>query len=300
MRRVPDSIWNPICSLALGLACATAGHAQPPRPDELVVEGRQIEREAAQRETGRIIRRLARKGYDRQLARWMVPVCPVVHGASGRAQRAILGKLRAVASKAGAPMAAGRCRPNLVIAFHPAPGDVFRAYAKRSGGDIFQLRELGSTELETGTRTVRWWHEIDFRGANGDAAGAPGASPLLPGSTLAAPTLRAVGSDRLRSQVAIEVVSGGVLVDSKKVEGRPLAPLAAHIAMVALAPMEMPDAPLGMPSIANLFDGGGTATDLTEWDLAYLEALYDIIPARPGSSQRRTVARQVAQRVTEP
>jgi hypothetical protein len=276
-------ICLPIASCVLAALASGVATAQPPRADDILIEGRQIDRETAERETERIVRQLAVKGQDKQLARWLDPVCPVVHGASAKARRAILGKLRAVALKVGAPLASGKCQPNLVIAFHPTPGEVFKAYAKRSSADIFQLRSIDGDELETGSRTVRWWHNIDVRGASGDQV------PNL--------VVRGIGSDRLRSMVAVEVVSAGILVDSGKVAGEPLAPLAAHVAMIALAPMRMPTAPLAMPSITSLFDGGSAPTDLTDWDRAYLSALYDINPARPGGSQRNRLADLVAQQM---
>lgn len=295
-----------LLALAAVIGGTTSAIAAPPPPPEadrageITVEGRRLDPDEAKRRTSTVLRTLAIKGASGRVARWLQPICPKVVGVSDPAARVIVDKIRLVAKEAGAKLAGASCAPNIVVAFVDKPAEVYRAYAKREkvaytdGGKTVQAR------LATSTRAVRWWYDVDSRSASGKSLNVDngvmsgsmsgeGGRPIGAGGDADAGT-------RMGDNIRVELLSATILVDNAQVLGVPLASLAAHLAMVSVGAMELPEKPLAVASVMNLFDEGPNTDDLSEWDRAYLAALYQST-SNDGFVQRNAIASRVAKAV---
>jgi hypothetical protein len=66
------------------------------------------------------------------LARWLVPVCPLISGLSDQDGEFVLGRVSEIARKAGAPIAGEKCRPNLYILISANPAELLRGMERRN------------------------------------------------------------------------------------------------------------------------------------------------------------------------
>jgi hypothetical protein len=82
-----------------------------------------------------------------------------------------------------------------------------------------------------------------------------------------------------------------IVVDSTKLAGQDIVPLADYIAMLALSQVASPDACQDLPSIVNRMAPAcdHTAESLTMFDLAYLQALYHMTADRNLMAQRSEI-----------
>jgi hypothetical protein len=93
----------------------------------------------------------------------------------------------------------------------------------------------------------------------------------------------------------VNLTSVSVLVDVNYATGIRLDALAAYLAFVTLAPTKLPPRAVPVRSISNLFARPEDAdTDLTDWDRAYLKALYRIVPNQSGFAQRAAMVGAMA------
>jgi hypothetical protein len=289
-----------IASLTVSGMALAAPPAEPAADPEIRVEGRQLDPEQAKKSTSTVLRTLAVKGTTGQVARWQEPICPKVVGISDAAAKVISAKIRKVAEDAGARVGAANCTGNVVVAFVDKPAEVYRAYAKRQKLDYVEGGTTLQSRLATSTRAVRWWYDVDTRSSSGKKLN-QGTDAMMGNLSGGAATTTGAGGDndqatRLGDNVRSQLLSATILVDNAQVLNTPLEPLAAHIAMVAVGAFELPEKPLAVASVVNLFDDGPGSDDLSEWDRAYLTALYQTGP-NEGFVQRNAIVSRVAKSV---
>ena len=82
-----------------------------------------------------------------------------------------------------------------------------------------------------------------------------------------------------------------IVIDSTKLAGQDIVPLADYIAMLALSQVAAPNACQELPSIVNRMASGceHTPASLTAFDLAYLQALYHMSADRSLMAQRSEI-----------
>ena len=94
-----------------------------------------------------------------------------------------------------------------------------------------------------------------------------------------------------------------MVIDLKKAEGYPLESVAAHAAMVSLVQVKPGKDFTAIPSILNLFasdSNTGTApTDLTRWDYAFAQSVYEIKPRKSGAAQKSELAERIATKLAQ-
>jgi hypothetical protein len=148
---------------------------------------------------------------------------------------------------------------------------------------------------------VRWWYALQTAGSQGHMAASgnevPGGNRMPVNDFGGASIALYNGGSLINSPVQSSVLSAAILVDVNRAEGTRLDALAAYVAMIALAPSRMPPRELAVPSITNLFTADRDRSDLTEWDRAYLEALYTGANQRTSFVQRAAMVGRMADRI---
>lgn len=262
--------------------------------DEVVVEGRATSIKELKENAHSMIRMMAVMPWSDRYARWNKPVCPEVIGTSNQQVADIMkDKVRSVAAEAGIPIGKPGCESNIVIAFTDDAGKLFSKVASRRPRIFEFVQPPEARALRQARLPVRWWYSMATGGSQGAlmAAGdVPALGRQLPALDYGAPTTMVYGAGSLiGSPVSSEVLSAAILIDVPLVEGSRLNALAAHVALVALAPTRMPPQPVPVRSIGNLYQGSPDVADLTEWDRAYLRSLYATLPNRPTFFHRAAI-----------
>jgi hypothetical protein len=117
-------------------------------------------------------------------------------------------------------------------------------------------------------RTVRWWHvslPVDAR---------TGAKAIRTAGDAGAPVVNVAGPSRIHSGIRDDLLYVLIVVDSQKMVGTTWQQLGDYLAVVALAQIDPSANPTAFDSILNVFSNPRAYSGLTDWDRAYLKALY--------------------------
>lgn len=224
-----------------------------------------------------------------QYARWTQPVCPKVTGIADVYAAIVEARVRAAATTAGVPLAGPGCRTNLSITFSEDAKVTAGVIARRKPKQVVKLDSVQRDRLLNAALPVRWWHVSEPTDGS-DVGVTPLATALMSAQSLPinADTVMTNGynSSLIDTNLRLGVTSAVVVVDIPLATGKPLDAVADYVALVALAPARLPPDQPGVPSIIGLFGSDGGARALTEWDKAYLAALYRIQLNRSASLQR--------------
>ncbi len=216
---------------------------------------------------------------DEALHRWHDPMCPAVIGLPRDKGEFVLARLSEIARAVGTPLGGERCEANLAVVFTNDADGLIKAWNGRRS--TFRAGVRGSPaafERFAALRgPVRVWYNEDMGSAS------PG--PDLQGSQQLGrkfqntPTGTHLTGSRMFVKDVLVLASVAVIVDGPQVEGLPIGPLTDYVAMLALADTD-PEAALGStPTILRLFraraDGEPLPQGMSDWDRAYLKALYD-------------------------
>lgn len=273
-----------LLALVLGLAPMTAHGQDSQVPEDeattvapVVVEAQRT-RDAISAFVGDVSAAHERNG---QIARFDGRVCVgVVNLPPDQAQVLIDRISRAVLSVG---LAVGRpgCEPEILI-IATAHSDILTPALVEDFGRVFEehvayqeRKQALLEEFQRPGRPVRWWHMTELQTVG-------------------------MGDSRLRSPTETQIYRALVVVDTTLVGRVSLNALGDYLAMTALARLS-PDADLGgVDTILNLFaeeDGAVRPDSLTDWDLAYLRALYAArSDQRSGALQEAEIARYMERR----
>ncbi|HZF96210.1 MAG TPA: hypothetical protein VEZ20_15210 [Allosphingosinicella sp.] len=293
----------------LSLAAQDAPGEPGTPPADIVVTG---ERSALGERIDRFVTAVTAETGNGQVARWDRRLCLDVEGVT-QAQRAFLGNTIAAEGRAlGLDVEAGRrCEPSAFIIFSADPDALLARLGKRRpyffGGIPPEMRQ----GLRGPAAPVRWLSFAQLRGAGGERPAGFTVDLGKGGTERTLPSIRSVPS-RLETAARMDVQAMVVLVDARRLAGVSYGSLAAYLAMVVLGnvrPESGSDRQVdGSVSILGLFRDarrGEVATGgLTEWDRAYLRALYQgnwnvaagQRMARIGTAMERELVREAAAR----
>ena len=294
---------------------ATAQQSEP-SDEQVVVVGRPTE-EVVREFVGRLA--ISARGQN-QLSRWDRRICPGVAGLQTRYAQFVNDRLAQRAIDVGLDVGEPGCTANVLIVVTPDPDAVARDLTRnrRQAMGYYQERlrsTLGRTALAAFAASdapVRWWHVSRTASAAGEEIEEPSPSVLPPSGntmfmlTMKYPTVMGRNASRLGRQTRQDFGAAFVIVDANRLPGidHDFAALADYVAMVTLAQVD-PDAQTsGYPTILNLFAQDGEAAPvraLTDWDIAYLRALYDVTrEGRSASAQEGEIARSINRDLTAP
>ena len=249
-------------------AAASSPQEAPITLDEVVVEGARLEALTRQ-----FVEEVGAPPRRRGLARWRDPICVGVVNIRHEIAQVIADRVSQVALEYGVAPREPGCRPNVLVVFAEDAAAMAREMVDRRrrifdfGVGGFERGDLALEDFRGSDQPVRWWHVSVPVDANTGAIGirVPGGdAPFVTGDGL-------VNRGRSLRDDLNKVI---VVVDASRLGDVPLPQLADYIAMVSLAQVD-PDGRTGRyDTILNLFSADGAATGLSDWDRAYLQALY--------------------------
>lgn len=252
----------------LGAQTTTPTPQEPPATavEDVVVNGRSL-----QQTVEAFVSEVTSPPPGHGPARWDRRICVGVVNLRQDAARIVIDRVSEAATLIDLEPAGPGCSPNiLVIATDDANGLANAllqaeplAFRPRYSGASQSARTLEA--FRTTSEPVRWWHVSMPVTRYG---GAP--AVRLPGGV--AP--RIPGSGRLTTEVTNQLLRSFVILDITRMEGATFQQVGDYIAMVALAQID-PDADTSsFDTVMNLFDDPAHSENLTDWDQAYLRALY--------------------------
>lgn len=270
--------------LAGALFTAPLG-AQDPSPDDpavklsdVTVTGRPLEQLIHD-----FVTEVAEPNRGRGLARWESRICVGVVNLRAEVGEYLADRISTVAEDMGLTAGEPGCTPNLVVV---ATGDgsalaremVDRRHrAFRIGGSGMDRGGTALNDFVATDRPIRWWQvAIPIDSASGAiAVRIPGQCSGACSSPLQyAPIIRVNSASRIHTQIVDRLLRTLVVVDIDEVADLSILQLADYIAMVSLAQIDPTADTSSYASILNVFQDPGGAEHLTDWDLAYLDGLY--------------------------
>lgn len=198
-------------------------------------------------------------------------VCPAAYGLTDALNGAITDRMRAVAAAAGLSVADKGCRANLLL-FVPKDRGALMAQLHTQRSELFgQTSDRLLGDPEAGSAPTLAWQLLEQRGADGRSisGGRREGQPMI---QEAVTTSRLLPSGRSDLDVAV------VVFDTQAALGFTPTQLADYAVMRALVPgtNKAPNPPV--PSILSIFRdkqaGKASPLSVTQWDLAFLKALY--------------------------
>lgn len=256
-----------VASLLLISTGSAASSQQQQNPDqnsrEIVVEGerpfepRQIKKQARQITADRNLR-------DMPLARFEEPVCPAVIGLPLDLAGPIIIRVRSIAAAIGLDAAdSSNCKPNIIIAFTGDGNADLKELAERDRSLLSGLTFWERKRLLREDGPTRAFAIVATKSNTG--MGASGNSPVFQ-TTL---------SSRLTLSIRRDINVAVVLFDADPADGKTVTQLADFAAMRTFARTRPPEDDTAYPTILSLFEDGSAAPSaLTEFDMAYLKAVY--------------------------
>jgi hypothetical protein len=271
--------------------------------ESIVVTGTKMSREEVQRRAAEFVRSTGVARGHQSVARWVEPVCPRVIGLAEAHAKVVESKLRAIAESAEIRVAKAPCKTNIAVIFTPDAGAVMRTIAAKSPRRFAEVPTAARDALVEGAAPVRWWYSSDtrsrhgMRGRNNPAPFAQGdgdshsegGGSMLPANI---PGIQHYDSSMISTQAVRVLTSATVVVDVSRIDKLPLDAVAAYAAFVAFAEVRAGDE---MPpgSILGLFGPGAGTREVTEWDLAFLRALYRLPLDREAPYHRGFLVREL-------
>lgn len=236
-----------------------------------------------------------------QLPRWDNIICTSIAGMPARQAQFVADRIAQRAVAVGLQPGGPGCQANIAV-FVTGDSDTFSRQLFEQDRQLFHYLQSNNVStmgqgalqefLDT-PRAVRWWHVSETFSADGISL----AGDASQGGTSNAPVARGSGT-RLSSSTREDLTQAIIVVDARRVQGAQLSALADYVAFVALAQVNPRATTADYPTIMNLFEGDRVGADgppaLTEWDQAFLDALYKTQRnAATPSQQRHEIARRM-------
>ena len=223
---------------------------------------------------------------DTPLARFEGHLCPGIAGMHEEYAMLMIDRIRANAHDLGIEIQEDGCSPNFVIVFADDSQQMLQNVVD-SNPQMFQY--VNRTELrrmlEPGP--VHVWNNVELRTALGH--------PVPRDRNLASPPIfrQNATHSRIYTSTRRDIASIMVIYDRDEVETMSIGQLADYATMRGLVQTKPTD-DLAMNSILSLFNETGPYPErLTNFDRAYLRAVYDWIPNLPGAAKLGNVNRQL-------
>ncbi len=259
--------------------------------------------EVVRRKVNTFVKDITRQSqFEENVPRWRTPICPLVVGFTAPQSQYLFTRLQQVATAAGAPMAPAKCDTNLMIVATDHPDELLAGLVKSASG-VFGGE--GPTAINTFVRTrrpVRVWYDATLVGPDNDAVSStmpPVAGPSAGAIPQGGPVIKTYGgSSRLRSVASHGLVFTYVIVDGNHLKDVSIGAVSDYVSMVSLAQVDLDANYSGASTILRLYSApaADAPTGLTDWDQAFLHALYHSDPY--SKLQRAEVSADASEDVT--
>ncbi|WP_336981664.1 hypothetical protein [Altererythrobacter fulvus] len=208
--------------------------------------------------------------YNEPLARFQARMCPGVMGLPLDVAELIVDRLRYNAERLGLTMAeGGECRPNFILGFVGSGKADIEKMDKQTGSLLSQITLAERRELLKETGPVRAIAVTMQRTRDG--------MPILGDQKYGlTPTINTQSANSLfLLPTRVDIEMSVVLIDVLTIDGMTVNQLADYATMRGMAKTRPVSGEAAYGTILNLFDPDAShPPELTNFDLAYLEALY--------------------------
>jgi len=236
-----------------------------------------------------------------KIARWERRICPVVVGQNPHFTAFIMQRVKYVALAAGAPVITdASCKPNIEIVFTTTPQALLDNVRKNDPVYLGYATTIAQqVALAAVTRPVQAWYTtetIDLNGArsldNGRSLGEGIEIFRKSQNPIFVSKVTRSNGNRINDGVHSGFNHILIVIDTAKLGGEKIVPLADYISMLALTQPSALDACQELPSVVNLLAQNcrDVADGLTQFDLAYLQGLYKMAADRSMILQRNEIA----------
>jgi hypothetical protein len=263
-----------VLSLLSVVAIAESPRTSVPQPaaesgdatiDTVTVEARR----RLERELSRYVTEITVRSYTEGVARWQLPICPLVAGLPFEKVKFVFQRVSQVASEAGIPLGPLDCKPNLLIVLTREPEALLEQWWSEKPR-LFNT-DRGVAGIKRKIRTdapVRVFH---------NACSVPPGQAKTFGEHVFAHCGIGVTGSRLTWSIIRAIYSVIVVVDKRQTEGMEMEPLTDYIAMTSLAHIRREPELGAAPTILRLFDETDAPRPqaLSAWDQVFLKSLYD-------------------------
>lgn len=319
-------IMSALLASAVTTVSATTAQAQTTGGPTITVTGKPLTKAELREKSEAFVRTATVLPDEGQFARRFDPVCPSVSGIDVQLAKRVTTKIRDVARTAGIAVAGANCRTNILINFTDNVDNFFTQSRKTRPGLFSAMRPFERTALFSSTAPIRWFYATETLtgdrgslertagnspmsvGTGGQATGEGGASSSGVGGTDSPisnrGSLKVTSSSLIGSNIVVNLSSAVIVVDVNASSGSLLDSVAAYAAMVSLAQIKLGGQYGGYPSILAMYENGKAREeaprDLTEWDYAYLRALYTAPANRAARIQRPKMLGSMIKDLTKP
>lgn len=239
--------------------------------DDVVVAGDRLEELARE-----YVESLAAPARGRGLARWESRVCLGVENFHPETAHQLLDHISRVAGDLGVALREPGCAPNVMIMGTSDGRALASAMVDRQRRAFrygYTRSNRGSRALETfrtSDAAIRWWHIslMYIAGTDTIAIRLPGRGPV------SIPCLQRNGGARHCNQVNDRIVRAWIIVDLEALPKLSFQQFGDYLSMIVLAQVEPETDYSDFDTVLNVLNDPSRATGLTEWDRAYLRALY--------------------------
>lgn len=276
-------------------AWAQADTATPPTRsrDNIVVTGRAEGEAPTEREVTRQARAITEPGALRRapLPRFEDRLCPGVIGLKADAASLMIDRIRDTAARLDLWLTEddGTCSPNFIVAFVEDGQADLQRIADNQYWMFRDMSRADQRDLLEEEGPVRVWTITQIRTRDG--------IPVPRSDSLFAPPQvnTWMAHSKIYLPIREDITRVVVLFDKEGVKGKTLLQLADYSIMRGLARTRpVSESGQAMDTILALFDTAGSPPlQMTEFDRAYLGAVYDGIPNIPGITKVQGVNRQL-------
>jgi hypothetical protein len=295
-RRAHAGVLLSGCALWLAASVALAEPA-PPTPASaqaapsdstavsgIVVEGRsQKAMKSFSAAVNRFVQDQGRPSPVHGLARWDQQICPGTVGLTQGFDAFVSKRIKEIAARVGAP-GEGTCKQtNLLIIFTTQPDKLMADIRDHHPGLLGYHNYSETKSLAAFRPPMKSWY---ITATDGRLDGGDGHEPRC---------IDLIGcAGRILPPMHVRFAFALVVVDSSRIEGKPIGAVAAEIAMTALSMPAADDGCRTLPSIMDVLNSGcpssASLDGLTTFDEAYLKALYAYNTAPAGTRAARYAA----------
>ena len=255
---------------------------------QVVVQGRSPRaKKALEKAVAQFLHDMGRPGPFGQISRWAEPVCPITAGLTPALDRFVNQRIREIAARVGAP-GAGDCGKggNVMVMFTTKPDQLMSDIREHHEG-LLGYHYVGETKsLAAFQPPMKSWYITTTSIQGGDFVMLDRAyAPGPPGGT----------ASRIPPPLQSRFAFALVVVDANLLDGEEIGPVADRIAMLALSKPAARTACSSLPSVMDFLTmcPGPPALGLTDYDEAYLKALYAYKGSELRYFERRSLARQI-------
>jgi len=236
-----------------------------------------------------------------KIARWERRICPVVVGQNPHFTAFIMQRVKYVALAAGAPVNTdASCKPNIEIVFTTTPQALLDNVRKNDPVYLGYATTIAQqVALAAVTRPIQAWYTTETIDLNG-ARSLDNGRPLGEGIEIFRKSQNPIFVSKVTRSNGNRINDGVhsgfnhilIVIDTAKLGGEKIVPLADYISMLALTQPSALDACQELPSVVNLLAQNcrDVADGLTQFDLAYLQGLYKMAADRSMILQRNEIA----------